>query len=94
MDIETTSPIKLFEYMASRTPIVSSKIPTIEKIIKHENEAYLAHVNDMENIIYYIKKLLNNKNLSKQLADNAYEKVKEYTYRKRCYNILNYFEIN
>jgi len=34
MDINSTSPLKLFEYMASKRPIVSSDIPTIKKVKK------------------------------------------------------------
>lgn len=34
-----TSPLKLFEYMASGTPIVASRLPSIESIVS-ENEAY------------------------------------------------------
>ena len=41
-DLATTSPIKLFEFMASKRPIVSLQIPTIEKITRHKKEAYLA----------------------------------------------------
>ena len=34
MDLETTSPIKLFEYMASKKPIITSNIKTIKKVLK------------------------------------------------------------
>jgi glycosyltransferase involved in cell wall biosynthesis len=32
-----TSPMKLFEYMASRRPIVATNIPSITEIINEEN---------------------------------------------------------
>jgi len=45
--LNSTSPLKLFEYMASGRPIVSTDIPTISKILKHEYNAMLAKPNNM-----------------------------------------------
>ncbi len=91
MDLDTTSPLKLFEYMATKIPIVSLKIPTIEKVIKHENDALLANINDTKDIVKCIKRLLSDTNLVKRLTNNAFEKVKQYTYTYRCKKIINYF---
>ncbi len=35
------SPLKLFEYMASKQVILSSKLPSIQEILKHKYNAYL-----------------------------------------------------
>lgn len=88
MDIYTTSPLKLFEYMAAKKPIISSAIPTIDKIVQHKKEALLAKPGDINEIVDYIELLLENNLLAKKLAKNAYNKVKEYTYLKRCEKIL------
>lgn len=88
MDINTTSPIKLFEYMAAKKPIISTKIPTIEKIIQHKKEAFLAKSGAINEIVEIIKMLLLNDALAKNIAKNSYEKVKDYTYKKRCQLIL------
>ncbi len=88
MDIETTSPIKLFEYMASKRPIISSKIPTLEKIIQHEVDALMPDLQDIKAIVKYINELLQNNSLIRKLSINAYEKVKKYTYECRCKQIL------
>ena len=91
MDVNTTSPLKIFEYMASKRPIVTTKIPTIEKIIFHEEHALLTTPNDIENIVDSIQRLLNDEKLAKMISDNAYKKVKEYTYTERCHRILKFF---
>ena len=88
MSLKTTSPIKLFEYMASKKPIVSLNIPVLEKIVRNGKEAYLAKSDEVEDYAELIRTLLRNEYLAKRLADNAYKRVKEYTYKNRCNKIL------
>jgi len=89
MDIRTTSPLKLFEYMASKNPIVSSNIPAISKVVKHGEDALLANPKKSLEFVEFIKILLNDKNISKKIASSAYNKVKNFTYDKRCSRIVN-----
>ena len=88
MDYNTTSPLKLFEYMASKNPIISSKIPTIEKIVRHKEEALLSEPGNINEIVEFIKILLEDEDLAKKLVTNAYDKVKNHSYTKRCKIIL------
>ena len=91
MDYNTTSPLKLFEYMAAKKPIVSTKIPTIEKIVNHKKEALLSEIGNLNEINDFIETLLKNETYATSLSNNAYNKVKNHTYTKRCEEILNYF---
>lgn len=91
MDIETTSPIKLFEYMASKRPIVCTKLPTIEKVVQHNQEALLSEWNNIDDVQKNINNLLKNKDLANELSMNAYEKVQTFTYKNRCKRILEKF---
>jgi len=91
MDIHTTSPTKLFQYMAAKKPIISSKIPTIEKVIKSGEDALLASPGNINEIIKYISMLLKDKSLAESLAENAFKKVKNFTYINRCKKIINKF---
>ncbi len=90
MDLNTTSPIKLFEYMASKKPIVVSKIPTIAKIIEHNKHALMIKPDDILEIKENVLLLLNNKDLQNRIANNAFELAKNHTYIKRCKNLLKY----
>lgn len=90
-DLSTTSPLKLFEYMASKRPIVSLKISTIEKVVQDKKEALLAESDNANSYYALIQSLLKDKSLSKQLANNAYNRVKEFTYRNRCKKIIEKF---
>lgn len=91
MDINTTSPIKLFEYMAAKKPIVTTRLPTIEKIVQHNKEALLSEWDDVNDIVENIYKLLEDHLLAKKISQNAYNKAKNYTYIKRCQKILEKF---
>lgn len=86
MDFETTSPIKLFEYMASKKPIVSTNLPVIEKVLSSDSSAIL--VGD-ENYAGAICRLLNDNKLSECLANSSYQKTGEFTYKTRCSRILD-----
>ena len=85
MDINTTSPIKLFEYMASKKPILTSKIQVIEKILEDKESAIILENNYEKGI----EELLSNKKLCQKISENAYAQSKNYTYKKRCEKILD-----
>ena len=44
-----TSPIKMFEYMASKRPIVASSLPSIKEILSDQDNAILFNPNDPRN---------------------------------------------
>ena len=88
MDINTTSPLKLFEYMASNRPIISSDIPTISRTITHGMDGLLARPNDIQELALYVNSVLEDNNLANNLASNAYKKVQQYDWKKRCEVIL------
>lgn len=88
MDVNTTSPLKLFEYMGSNRPVVSSNIPVIKKIVKHNESAMLADENSVESQVDLVLKLLDNEILSEKIANNAYEVVKQYEWKERCKVII------
>jgi len=88
MDINTTSPMKLFEYMASKRPIVSSNIPAISKVIEHNKSGLLAEPNNIEQLSSYVAELINDSEKSKKLATKAFADVKKYTWINRCREIL------
>ena len=90
MDLETTSPIKLFEYMASKKPIITSNIETIKKVLKNRESGILVD-GKFENVIL---DLLVDDKLCSKISSQAYQNVKNYTYNKRCTTILNVFYKN
>ena len=91
MDIESTSPLKLFEYMAARKPIISTNIPAIRRVIQHGVNGLLAEPGDVKQLVEYVEEVLENEKLARRLGEKAYEKVKAYDWKERCRKILERF---
>jgi glycosyltransferase involved in cell wall biosynthesis len=86
---EFTSPIKLFEYMASRRPIVATSLSTIKEILEDGGNALLVEPDDVELLAKGIKRVLEDPALAEKLAIQAGSDVKKYTWEERAKRILN-----
>lgn len=82
-----TSPLKLFEYMASGNPIVASDLPSLREIL-NENNAYFAVADDPLSLGKVINEVLSN--MENNRAKRAYQDVKVYTWENRSNNILKF----
>jgi glycosyltransferase involved in cell wall biosynthesis len=82
------SPLKMFEYMASKRPIVGSRLPAIEEILTDGKTALLSEPGNPKDIAGNIRMLLLNLEMGKSLAENAFNVVKKYTWIKRAERIL------
>jgi glycosyltransferase involved in cell wall biosynthesis len=88
MDINTTSPLKLFEYMATKKPIISTNIPAISRTITNGVDGLLAEPNNIQELTHFVEMVLNDNELSKRLSENAYRKVQEYDWKTRCEKLI------
>jgi glycosyltransferase involved in cell wall biosynthesis len=84
-----TSPLKLFEYMASRRPIVAPDLPTVREILNEEN-AVLVKPGEPEALAEGLEKTLKDEGLANKVAEKAYEDVQEYSWERRAIKILNF----
>jgi glycosyltransferase involved in cell wall biosynthesis len=82
-----TSPLKLFEAMASGRPLVASDLPSIREILTHEENALLVPPGDPRALAQAIERLLRDSALSGRLAARAFEKVKAYSWDRRAQGI-------
>jgi glycosyltransferase involved in cell wall biosynthesis len=83
-----TSPIKMFEYMASERPIVATKLPPIEEVLKDGENAILVEPDNLAALISGIEKALNAPELCDKLASRAASQVKSYTWKERAITLL------
>lgn len=91
MSEEYTSPLKLFEYMASGVPIAASDLPSIREIL-NENNAILIEPNNSEKLAQGINMVLTNKVMSKRIAERSYKEVGKYSWLNRARIIINFIK--
>lgn len=90
--IQTASPMKLFEYMASGVPIITSNIGAIPEIIENSRTGILIDPNDLASLKDSIKLLITNRNLAGAISRAAEKEVRKYTWShrlKRCFRLIN-----
>ena len=86
------SPMKIFEYMAIKKPMICSKLPVIEEIVRHNETALLVAASDEEKWAETIDYLAENPDAAEKIADNAYHSLEDhYTWDKRVEAIFDFF---
>ncbi len=83
------SPLKLFEYMASGTPIITTDLPSIREILD-KNMAYFVKPNDTNEMQDSIFKALTDLPQAQQLAKRAHSRVIDNTWENRSNVVLNF----
>ncbi|MEK7208974.1 MAG: glycosyltransferase family 4 protein [Patescibacteria group bacterium] len=82
-----TSPIKLFEYMASGVPIVATDLPSTREILNNNN-ATLVKPNSVQALVDGINEVLNHYQIMLTKAQHARVEAKQYSWSIRAKNIL------
>ena len=86
---EYTSPLKLYEYMASKRSIVASDIPVFREVLDEET-SILVEPNNPEALYKGIKTVLYNKKIAQRLTKNAYRNIIKYDWEERAKNIIKF----
>jgi len=86
-----TSPLKMFEYMASGVPIVASDLPSMREVL-NEDMAVLVEPDEVEALEKGIKKIIENNNLAEMTAKKAKEEVEKYSWCNRADRILEFIK--
>lgn len=87
------SPLKIFEYMAARRPIVASDLPVIREVLEDGKNAILVKPEDISAWVSAIRRLGNNRRLGTNIAAVAHrEFLSKYTWRARAERVLSSME--
>ncbi|MXN51930.1 glycosyltransferase [Shinella sp. AETb1-6] len=83
------SPLKIFEYMASRRPMVASDLPVLREVLNHEVNCLLVPPADYDAWEAQVRRVLDDAVLAEGIAEQAYcEFLERYTWKARAENIL------
>ena len=86
-----TSPIKLFEYMASGVPIVATSVPSARELLNERN-AFLVTPNDSRALADGIRQILENPAEGQARATKAKQEVLGYSWSARGSHILAFMK--
>lgn len=84
------SPIKMFEYMSTGVPIVSSDLPVLKEVLVDEHNSLLVEPEDIEGWSAAVVSLLEDKGKASALASTAHKEFSEsYTWNQRAKKMLD-----
>ncbi len=86
-----TSPLKLFEYMASKRPIIASGLPSIKEIL-NESNAVLFEPDSPDSLAQAIREVFDNPQAAQARASQAQQDVAQYSLSNRAQAILNFIQ--
>lgn len=87
---ESTSPLKLFEYMIVKRPIVASALPNIMSVLRDGENALLVEPDEPLAFKTAIEKLFINPALANSLGEQAFQEVQNFTWSNRAEKILQF----
>jgi len=85
-----TSPIKLFEYLSTKKPVICSNIIGIKNWIS-EDDAVFFKADDSNDLQEKIRYILENrsKDVVQKIINNGYKKAQNYTTKNKCKKLLD-----
>ncbi|MBF0486625.1 MAG: glycosyltransferase family 4 protein [Nitrospirae bacterium] len=88
-----SSPLKMFEYMASGCPIVASDIPGIREILTDGKDAVFFTPGDVQSLSSALRTLIDNPDVAEKMAAAGQALVKNFTYEKRAERIIDFLGV-
>ncbi len=84
MSAAYTSPLKLFEYMASGRPIVASDLPALREVLTDGREAVFAEAGNAQALADALRRVLDDDAFANALARRAFDAVSRYSWARRA----------
>lgn len=85
------SPLKIFEYMAAKRPIIASNLSVLREVLTHNQNCILCESNSTKDWVDAITKMYSNPGLASSIADRAYRDWREtYSWSARAQTIVEW----
>jgi len=84
------SPLKMFEYMAARKPIVATKLPAVMEVLKDGVNAVLVEPGNPAALARGIQHIVLDQAFARKIGENARRDVNNYTWQRRAGKILEF----
>ena len=84
-----TSPLKLFEYMASGRPIVASGLASVREVLDDGGNAVLYEADSADGLAEAVGRLVASPTLGRSLAERALQDVARYAWDARARRIID-----
>ncbi|UCC38804.1 MAG: glycosyltransferase family 4 protein [Candidatus Aminicenantes bacterium] len=82
------SPLKMFEYMASGRPIISSDIKVLKEVLTDRDNALLANPEEIDEWVEAVALLKREAAVGENLGNKARKDVEKYSWDERARNIM------
>jgi glycosyltransferase involved in cell wall biosynthesis len=87
-----SSPMKLFEFMASGVPVVASNLPALRETVVHESNGWLVTPESPDDLAAALELLIEKPELRRRLSHRARTDVEGHTWSRRAATILARFD--
>lgn len=87
------SPMKMFEYLASGVPIISSDLPVLREVLIHGDNALLVSPDNVVEWLDALDKLLDEPDTAAKIGENAHDLYqRKYTWSRRAAALVDAYE--
>jgi glycosyltransferase involved in cell wall biosynthesis len=93
-EMDFFSPLKLFEYMASNTPLVVSRKPAYEEVLTHGRNGLFVEPGSVSDLADSVTRLLSDSELRAALGRRAREDIIQYDWTAQARRILERIELS
>jgi glycosyltransferase involved in cell wall biosynthesis len=79
------NPLKIFEYLAMKKPVITTKLGNISKLFKHREHLYMIESGNIAELKDAIRELIYDSSLRNKLANCGYNYfIKNFTWKAHC----------